>query len=215
MLAVEDPEDREEQVDDVEIQADSGGNLLLDMVLPQDHLRVDEDIRAEHQRREPAPQQLPRARPRQESRHEPKDQQAPQRAEQIRHPAGEVVLRLAGESREKDEDADGDEEGVEDEAGVVQGDDDGDGVGLEGGEAGEEEEVGGVGLALPVGEAEEDHGADEGGPDEPWVRLDPGLVGGGPEGGGGDGGRGNELNGEDGVDLADEGVADVDGGFGY
>lgn len=58
---------------------------------------------------------------------------------------------MAGEERESDEETGGDEDGLEDYAGLVEGDDDGDGVGFEACEAGEEEEVRGVGFAFPEG----------------------------------------------------------------
>jgi len=46
------------------------------------------------------------------------------------------------------------------------------------------------------------------------VRLDPALVALAHEAEGADGAGGDELNGQDGVDLADELVADLDGRFG-
>ena len=50
-------------------------------------------------------------------------------------------------------------------------------------------------------------------PDEAGMALDPRLVRIAEEADGAQGGGGNELDGEDAVDLADELVADVDGGF--
>jgi hypothetical protein len=47
-LTVQDAQDGEEQVDDVQIQADGSGNLLLDVMLTQNHLRIDEYIAAEN-----------------------------------------------------------------------------------------------------------------------------------------------------------------------
>ena len=47
------------------------------------------------------------------------------------------------------------------------------------------------------------------------MALDPGLVAIAEEADGAHGGRGDELDGQDGVDLADELVSDIDGGLGY
>lgn len=212
-LRVEDAQDGEEEVDDVEVEADGGGNLLLDVVLAEDHLGVDEDVGAEDEGGSAAVEQLAGGAVREEHGHEAKHDEAPEGAEEVGHPRGEVVLCLAGEEGEGDEDAAGEDDGVEDDGGLVEGDDDGDGVGLGEGEEGEEEEVGGVGLALPVGEAEEDHGADERDPDDARVGLDPAAVGVAEKGEGADAGGEEQLDGEDGVDFADELVADVDGSF--
>lgn len=51
--------------------------------------------------------------------------------------------------------------------------------------------------------------------DEAGMRLDPGLVALTPEAEAADDGRDNKLRGQDGVDLANELVADVDSGLGY
>jgi len=51
-------------------------------------------------------------------------------------------------------------------------------------------------------------------PDDGGVRLDPALVALAHEAEGADGAGGNELDGQDGVNLADELVADLDGRFG-
>lgn len=50
LLAVQDPEDGQEQVDDIEIQADGGRDFLLHMVVSHDQLGVHQDIPAEDQR---------------------------------------------------------------------------------------------------------------------------------------------------------------------
>lgn len=68
---------------------------------------------------------------------------------------------MAGEYCEGKEDTGGQENGLENDLGLVEGDDDGDGVGFEKGEAGEEEEVRGVGFALPICEEHETDGAKE------------------------------------------------------
>ena len=40
LLAVQDPQDSEEQIDDVQIQADSGRDLLLDVIVSDNELQV-------------------------------------------------------------------------------------------------------------------------------------------------------------------------------
>lgn len=160
-MAVEDPQDSEEQVDDVEVQADSSGNLLLNMVVTHDHLGINQDIRTEQQSRNTTIDELTSGAVREEHGHEAEENQTPKGAEKVGHPGSEIVLGLAGESRKEDKNAGCEEDGVEHDGGLVEGDDDGDGVGFGEGEEGEEEEVGRVGFALPVGETHEDHGAEE------------------------------------------------------
>lgn len=160
-MAVQDTQNRKEQVDDVQIQADGGSNLLLDVVVAQDELGVDEDVPAEDQGGQAAVDQLAGAAVGEEHGHEAEQHQAPEGAEQVGHPAGEVISRLAGEGRQEDKDAGGEEDGVEDDRGVVYGDDDGDGVGFEEGETREEEKVGRVRVAFPVGEEHEADGAEQ------------------------------------------------------
>lgn len=150
-LAVEDAQDGEEEVDDVEVEADGGGDLLLDVVLAHNELGVDEDVAGEDQGGEAAVDELAGAAVGEEGGHEAEEDEAPEGAEQVRHPGGEVVFGLAGEEGEEDEDAAGQDHGVEDDLGLVEGDDDGDGVGFEEREAREEEEVRRVGFALPIG----------------------------------------------------------------
>lgn len=160
-LAVKDAQDGEEEVDDVEVEANGGGDFLLDVVLAHDELSVDEDIGAEDEGRDAAVDKFGGGAVREEGGHEAKEDEAPEGTEKVGHPRGEVIAGLAGESGEEDEDAGGEDDGVEDQAGGVEGDDDGDGVGFEEGEAGEEYEVSRVRLALPVGEEHEDDGAEE------------------------------------------------------
>lgn len=52
-------------------------------------------------------------------------------------------------------------------------------------------------------------------PDDARVALNPFLITSAEEGEGAHSGGGEELDGEDGVDLADELVADVDGSLGH
>jgi len=96
-LAVEDPQDREEQIDDVQIETDGSGNLLFDMVLAKDQLGVHENIAREYERGKATVYQLASAAVGQEGGHEAEEQEAPERAKEIRHPRCEVILGLACE----------------------------------------------------------------------------------------------------------------------
>lgn len=131
------------------------------MVLAENHLGVDEDVGREEQCRDAAVDELAGAAVREEHEHEAEEDEAPEGAKKVGRPRGEVVFGLAGKQGEEDKDAAREDDGVEDDGRVVQGDDDGDGVRLEQGEARQEEKVGRVRFALPVGEAEEDEGAEE------------------------------------------------------
>lgn len=135
LLAVQDPQDRKEQVDNIEVQTDCRSNFLLHMVVPDDQLGVDKNVAAEDERRQSAVDEFARAAVGEESSHESEQNESPKSAEKVGHPASEVVLGLARESGEEDKDTRGEENGVEDDGGLVKGDDDGDSVGFEDSEA--------------------------------------------------------------------------------
>lgn len=139
LLAVQDAQDGEEQVDNVQIEADGGGDLLLDVVLTHDQLGVDEDVAAEDEGGKAAVDELAGAAVGEEGGHKAEQDESPQAAEQVGHPAGEVILGLAGEGGQEDEDAAREEHGVEHDGGLVEGHDDRNGIRLEEGEASEEE----------------------------------------------------------------------------
>lgn len=113
LLAVKDTKDGEEQVDNVEIQADGGSNLLLDVVRAHDELGVDEDVAAEDKGGQAAVDELGGGAVGQEHGDEAEEDQAPEGAKQVRHPRGEVVLGLEGERGQEDEHASRQEDGVE------------------------------------------------------------------------------------------------------
>lgn len=135
LLAVQDPQNRKEQVDDIEVQADCRSNLLLHMVVPDDQLGVDENVAAKDERRQAAVNEFACAAVGEEGGHESEQNESPESAEKVGHPASEVVLGLACECGEKDKDTRGEENGVEDDGCLVEGDDDGNGVGFEESEA--------------------------------------------------------------------------------
>lgn len=68
-------------------------------------------------------------------------------------------------------------------------------------------------LPLPERQEHEPYGSEERDPEHPLVCLNPVLEGFGEEGNGGEDGGQEELNGQDGVDLADELHSDREGGF--
>lgn len=131
------------------------------MVLAEDELGVDEDITGEDEGREAAVDQLARTGARQEHHHEAEEHEPPERAEQVRHPRREVVLGLAREEGQENEDAAGEDGCVQHDLCLVERDDDADGVGFEESKSGEEEQVCWVRLALPVRQEHETDRSDE------------------------------------------------------
>ena len=144
-------------------------------------LRVHQDVAAEDQRPEPTVDELARAAVRKEGGDQAEEDEDPEPAEQLRHPGREVVLGLAREQRQGEEDAEREHGGQQDRVALapllVDGHDDRDGVGLERGEAGQEGQVGRVRLALPVGQEHEPDAAEQRHPQQPAVREDPVAVG--------------------------------------
>lgn len=131
------------------------------MVVAHNELGVNENVTTEDQSGQSAVDQLAGAAVGEEHGHEAKQEQTPESAEEVGHPAGEVIFGLAGEGCQEDEDARGKQHGVEDDGGVVDGDDDGDGICFEKGETGEEEKICRIGVALPVGQEHEADGAEQ------------------------------------------------------
>lgn len=148
-----------------------------------------------------------------EHRDESEQDQEPQGAIEITIPAAEVVLCLEREDGESSEKRTGDDHGLEHDTGVVERGNNGDGVRFDEGEGREEYQVRRVRLPFPEGGKEQPEGAEHANEEHPCVGLDPGLEGGVEEGDRGEDGSGNQLDGEDRIDFADEGVADVDGCF--
>lgn len=85
-LAVENTQNSEEQVDDVQVQADGGGNLLLNVVVAHNHLRIDEDVAAEDEGCESAVDELAGGAVGEEHGHEAEDDEAPEGSEEVGHP---------------------------------------------------------------------------------------------------------------------------------
>lgn len=161
-LAVEDPQDGEEQVDDVQVKRDRGSDFLLYMVVPHDKLRVHEDISAKYQSRQSPIYQLDCATWGEKRSHEAEENEEPECPEQVWHPVGKVIFGLASEEGQGDEDPESQYEGLDDDARAVEGRYDADRVGFEGGKGREEEEVCRVTLPFPVCEKHEYDSANEG-----------------------------------------------------
>ena len=109
------------------------------MIVPHDELSIHQDVPTEDECRHNTVDQLDRAAVREERRHEPEDDEHPERAEEIGHPACEVVFGLAGEQGQGDEDTKRENKCFDHNPGFVEGRDDADGVGFEHSEAGQEE----------------------------------------------------------------------------
>ena len=128
VLAVEDPQDSEEQIDDIEVQADGRGDLLLNVIVPHDELGVHEDVAREDQGSHDTVDQLDGLSVWKESCHEAEDDQDPETAKEVGHPRRKVVFALAGERREEGKDGEGDDQGLYDDAALVKGRDNADAV---------------------------------------------------------------------------------------
>jgi hypothetical protein len=194
VLAVENSQNRQEQVQDIQVKADRSSNLLLDVVVADNKLRVHENVSREDQRSDDAVSKLHAARLREESGHETKQNQHPERTEQVRHPASEVVLGLARKECKGNEDTECEDQRLQDDAGLEHAGDHRDAVSLESSEGREECEIHRlyllsvflrarrdrrcthVALALPVSEQHESDCAEHADPHHPLIALYPFLV---------------------------------------
>lgn len=176
VLAVEDAQNRQKQIQDIQIQRNSGGNLLLNVVVAHNKLSIYQDVAREDQRTQHTVDQLGGAAEWHEHGHETEKDHEPQRAEEVGHPAGKVILGLAREQRKRDEDTQGQDECLHDNPRLVERRHNTDGVCLHQRESGEEQQVRWVGLALPVGCEHEAEGAKDRDDHEPEVALDPVAV---------------------------------------
>ena len=104
VLAVEDSQYGQEQIDDIKVQADGGSDLLLDVVVPHDKLCVHKNVARKDQCSDNTIDELDRLSVWKESGHEAEDDKYPKSAEQIWHPRRKVIFALAGERREEGED---------------------------------------------------------------------------------------------------------------
>lgn len=176
VLRVQDPQNGEEEVDDVKVQRDGGSDLLLDMVVAHDQLRVDQNVAREDKRCDHSIAELNSAAVREEHGHEAKQDQDPERAKQVRHPACEVVLALASKQGKRNKDAEREDGCFYYDLGVCERNDDRDGVRFHGSESTKEQQVCRVRLALPESETQECEGAEHRHPHHPRICLYPVLV---------------------------------------
>lgn len=169
MLAVEYPEDGKEQIDDVQVKRDSRSNLLLNMIVAHNELGVHQDISTEDERRHRSVDKLRGAVVGKEGRHKSKEDEYPETSEQVGHPIGKVVLCLAGEQSQSNEDASRQHESQKDNLRVIEGHNNGYGVGFQEGEAAEEEEIRRIGFAFPERQEHESDRAEERDPHHPLI----------------------------------------------
>ena len=80
--------------------------------MSRNQLCIDQNIATEDQSRSTSVDQLDRLATREECRRKTKDDQNPQSAKQIWHPAREIILRLAGEQCQGNEDAQRDDQSL-------------------------------------------------------------------------------------------------------
>ena len=108
------------------------------MEVAHHHLRVHQDISTEDQSRNHSVDEFDSLAAWEERSHESENDQHPKSAEEVWLPCGEVVLGLAGEQAEEDEDASRDDQCLQHDAGFVEARDHTDAVGLKCREACEE-----------------------------------------------------------------------------
>lgn len=176
VLAVQDAQNRQEQVQNIQIQRNSGSNLLLNVVVSHNKLSIHEDVAGEDQGAQHTVDELGGATKWHEHGHESEEDHEPQRAKEVGHPAGKVILGLAREERESDKDTQCQDKCLHNNSRFIERGHHTDGIRFHQGEAREEQQVCWVGLAFPVGREHEAQGAKDGDDHEPEVALDPGTV---------------------------------------
>lgn len=203
-MAVENSQDREEEVQNVEVERDSSGDLLFHMVVSDDQLGVHKDVATEDERSNDAVAEFNALGMWEESSHETEQDQHPESTEQVWHPAREVVLRLASEQAQEDKDAECEDQRLHDNPTLVEGCYDRNRVCLQCREDSQEDQIHRIALPLPKREEHKSNSSEQRNPHHPLVRLDPCSERSAEEGHGGQGGGHEELDGKDRVDLADE-----------
>lgn len=86
LLAVQDAKDSQEQVENVQVEADGRSNFLLDVVVANNQLCVDENVAREDEGCKTAVDQLTSAAVGEEGCHEAEQDQTPESAEKVWHP---------------------------------------------------------------------------------------------------------------------------------
>jgi len=118
-------------------------------VVVADHeLGINENVSREDQSSNNAVSELHAARLGEESSHEAEEDKHPKRTEQVRHPAGEVVLRLTGKQSQGNKDTEREDERLKNDSRLVHAGDHRYAVGLKCGEGGKEGEVHGLCILL-------------------------------------------------------------------
>lgn len=86
LLAVENPQNCQEKIDNVQVERNCRRNLLFHMIVAHDELGVDQDVAAEDESGSTAVYQFRRTRALEEGRHKAEQYQDPQRSEEVRLP---------------------------------------------------------------------------------------------------------------------------------
>ncbi|CAI6308623.1 unnamed protein product [Periconia digitata] len=152
---VENAQNGEEQVDHIQVQRDGRRNLLLNVVVTHDQLRVYQDVARKDESADDAIAHFDPAAVREEHGHHSEQDQHPQRPEQVWDPAREVVFALARKQTQCNEYAKCEQHGLQNDPALREGNHNRDRVGFHGCESREKGQVGRVRFALPECEPEE------------------------------------------------------------
>ena len=114
------------------------------MVVSHHELCVHQNVPTENERNDDAVCEIDLLVVREEHGHEAKDDDQPQSAKEVRDPARKVILCLAGEQRQDDEDSEREDERLNDDLLLIERGNDRDAVSFESSEDTEENEVGRV-----------------------------------------------------------------------
>ncbi len=104
LLAIKDPKNSQEEIDNIQVERDRRSNLLFDMVMPHDELRVHQNVPAEEESGRATIDELSSAVVGEEGRHEAEEYQNPKSTEEVWLPGGEVIFALTRKQSKRDED---------------------------------------------------------------------------------------------------------------
>jgi len=97
VLAVEDPQNGQKEVEDIQIETDGRSNLFFHVVMAKDKLRIDQYVSTEDQCPNHAISQFNLSTMGEKRGHEAKEDKSPQRCEKVWNPAREIIFCLACE----------------------------------------------------------------------------------------------------------------------
>lgn len=154
LQVVEQTEDAEEQIDEVEIKADSPHNVFVRGKLGVDDISIVNDVAGEEQAAPDRVDEVHGLVEGDDHPHKPSHAESDQTAEQPRAHSFEIIFGLEGEQRQSDEDAERDQKCLKDNNIIVEGNHHTQSKCFHGGECGEQNKVPWVRVALPVKETE-------------------------------------------------------------